>query len=143
MRRAVVVAACAAAFAAAIYQAPHSIHRSAIAARTSEQRTPVERELAGVLALDLDTTFLVRARELIPADASYAVVTGPNVAASNPVAPDAVVPFTAYWLLPRVRVDPNDAAWVVSYGADLKALGLRYARVVTVSPGIAIAEVKR
>jgi hypothetical protein len=52
--------------------------------------------------------------------------------------------FAAYWLLPRrMTPDPHRADWVVSYGADLKSLGLAYDHVVDVFPGAAVAEVKR
>jgi hypothetical protein len=104
----------------------------------------LDRELKGPRSVDVDTRVFVEARRLIPVDADYAVVTGPNVDVSNPVTLEAVAPFAGYWLLPRRRLlEPSAADWVVSYGGDLGALGLEYARVVDVADGIALAEVRR
>ena len=94
--------------------------------------------------VDIDTRFLVEAERLIPAEGRYAVVTGPNVRTGNPVTLDAVAPFAGNWLLPRRRVlDPAEADWVLSYGGDLHALGLEYARIVEVTDGIELGEVTR
>ena len=104
----------------------------------------LERQLNGARRVDVDTRVFVEAWRLIPADAQYAVVTGPNVNVSNSVTLAAVRPFAGYWLLPRRRLlDVSAADWVVSYGADLDTLGLEYVRVVEIAPGLAVAEVRR
>jgi hypothetical protein len=104
----------------------------------------LERELRGARGADADPAVFVRARELIPADAQYAVVTGPNAQVSNVVTLPAIAPFAGDWLLPRRQVrDPANADWVLSYGGELAALGLRYERVVEVAPGVALARVRR
>lgn len=104
----------------------------------------LERELIGPRRVDVDTRVFIEARRLIPERETYAVVTGPNVEVSTPATLFAVAPFSAYWLLPRRRLrNPSEAEWVVSYGADLRRLGLDYVRVVDVAPGISIAEVRR
>lgn len=104
----------------------------------------LERELRGARGVDVDTRVFAEARRLIPEKARYAVVTGPNVQVSNDVTLDAVAPFAGYWLLPRRQApDLSGADWVLSYGGDLGALGLEYARVIEVSPGVALAEVRR
>lgn len=103
----------------------------------------LERQLSGARRVDVDTRVFVEARRLIPADAQYAVVTGPNVDVSNSATLAAVRPFAGYWLLPRRRLlDPSAADWIVSYGGDLGALGLEYVRIVEVAPGLAVAEVR-
>jgi hypothetical protein len=113
-------------------------------ARDLRSANPLERQLNGARRVDVDTRVFVEARRLMPADARYAVVTGPGVDVSNAATLHAVAPFAGYWLLPRRRlVDPSTAEWIVSYGGDLDAVGLEYARVVDIAPGIAVAEVRR
>jgi hypothetical protein len=106
--------------------------------------TALERQLNGARRIDVDTRVFVEARRLIPADARFAVVTGPKVNVSNEATLHAVAPFAGYWLLPRRRlVDPSTADWIVSYGGDLDALGLEYASVVEITRGVAVAKVRR
>jgi hypothetical protein len=106
--------------------------------------TALDRQLSGARSVDVDTRVFVEARRLIPSDARYAVVTGPNVNVSNSATLAAVRPFAGYWLLPRRRlIDVSEADWVVSYGGDLSALGVEYVRIVEVARGLAVAEVRR
>src|SRR5205085_3527570 len=104
-------------------------------------QSPLDRKLAA--SHGLDRNFLLQARELLPAHSSYAVVTGSKLTITDPTEASALLPFTAYWLLPRRQVaDPKQAQWILSYGGDLGSLRLQYARTVQISPGLAIAEVK-
>jgi hypothetical protein len=117
-----------------------TVYRDVGALRSTSE---LDRELNGARRIDMDTRILVEARRLIPADARYGVVTGPNVNVSNLVTLAGVGPFAGYWLLPRRKVlDVSAADWIVSYGGDLGALGLEYARVVEIAPGLTIAEVR-
>jgi hypothetical protein len=108
--------------------------------RNASAETVLERRLrpARVVGLDRTEIFLV-ARDLIPpGDIYYADVgEGPERAL------DWVRPFATYWLLPRRRTDDlGEARWILSYEGDLQALGLPYRRIVTVAPGVALAEVR-
>jgi hypothetical protein len=106
--------------------------------------SPDDRPLIGAFSTDIDRTFLREAKHLLPPTATYALVSGPGVRVSSQSTLDALAPYTAYWLMPRVQVaDPIQAQWVLSFGGDLKRFGLRYRRVVAVSPGIAVAELAR
>jgi hypothetical protein len=88
------------------------------------------------------TAVYVAARQLIPPNDAYAVVTGPGISVSSPTTYQAVAPFAGYYLAPRPQVlDPRRARWVVSYGGDLGGLGVRIGRVVDVEQGVQIAEV--
>jgi hypothetical protein len=137
------VAALALAIATALWELPDTFRAVNDEVRGLEAAGALERELGGVRRVDADTRVFVSARELIPADARYAVVTGPNVQVSNAVTLPAIAPFAGYWLLPRRQVqDVGAADWVLSYGGDLGALGLEYERVVEVAPGVALAEVR-
>lgn len=142
--RSAALAALALAIAAALWQIPQTFRDVHDEVRGLDAAGALERELAGVRRVDADTSVFVRARELIPEDARYAVVTGPNVQVSNAVTLPAIAPFAGYWLLPRRQVpDVGAADWVLSYGGDLGALALEYERVVDVGPGVALAEVRR
>ncbi len=134
------VAICAAAFVAALWHAPSAFDRANTDARTLGSETALDRVLGA--SHDIDRNFLLKARELVPPTATYAIVTGPKVKPSNPNTLSALSPYTAYWLLPRARVDdPKQADWILSYGGDPKSLGLNLEGVVEVSPGLAIAQV--
>jgi hypothetical protein len=142
--RAVALAALVLAVATALWRLPTAFGDVHDEVRELESAAALERELRGARGVDADTRVFVRARELVPADARYAVVTGPGVQVSTPVTLSAIAPFAGYWLLPRRQVrEPGAADWILSYGGDLEALGLEYARVVEVAPGVALAEVRR
>jgi hypothetical protein len=139
----VALCAFAVAIATGLWHVPgayRAVYRDVGALRSA---SVLERELSGARSVDVDPRLFVEARRLLPADARYAVVTGPNVNVSNSVTLAAVRPFAGYWLLPRRQLlDPSEADWVVSYGGDLNALGLEYVGFVEIAPGIAVAEVR-
>ena len=140
------IALCALALAvgAGLWQLPSNFRGVIDEVRGLQSKSALERRFAVARGVDIDTRFLVEAERLIPAEGRYAVVTGPNVRTGNPVTLDAVAPFAGNWLLPRRRVlDPAEADWVLSYGGDLHALGLEYARIVEVTDGIELGEVTR
>jgi hypothetical protein len=143
-RSAIALCALAAALAAGVWELPGAARRVNREVQDLRSASALERELGGARRVDVDTRVLVAARDVIPPDARFAVVTGPNVQLGNPVTLHAVAPFAGYWLLPRRRVvDPGEADWIVSYGGDLEALGVELGRVVEVGEGIALAEVRR
>jgi hypothetical protein len=103
-----------------------------------------DRVEAAARSVDIDMRLLRAAERVIPPDASFAVVTGDGVDVSAPVTLTAFPAYAAYWLLPRrALLDPGEADWIVSFGGNLDALGLRYARVVEVAEGMRLAEVAR
>lgn len=110
--------------------------------RNASAQTRLERQLAPARVVGLqETSIFLVARDVIPARSTYYVAVGEAAGRS---AFDWVRPFATYWLLPRRRTDElGEAAWILAYGADLKALGLPYARVITIGPGLALAEVQR
>ena len=154
MRRGLVLAACgllvAAALGVSIWRLPDVFRDAqgqvdAVAGLTREQRG-----LAAGREFDLETDTYVAAAKIIPPDATYYVATGTHgldftgykgnlrqVFAKVPV-------FAGYWLLPRrLTIDPHQADWIYSYGGDLKALGLKYSRIIVIKPGWEVAEVQR
>jgi hypothetical protein len=142
--RSAAVASLALAMLTALWEIPETFRDIRDTTQGLQAASALERELRGARGADADTEVFVRARQLIPADARYAVITGPNAQVSNVVTLPAIAPFAGYWLLPRRQVrDPANADWVLSYGGDLAALGLVYERVVDVAPGVALARVRQ
>ena len=87
---------------------------------TDENRvlSPADREI-GARYLDISPDFLFAARQLIPRDDTFAVVTGDRVEVATPTTLTALPSYSAYFLLPRRQVaDPADADWVLCYGCD-------------------------
>ena len=143
-RSAIALCALALALAAGAWELPGALRNVNREVQELRSASPLERQLGGARRVDVDTRVLVAAREVIPADARFAVITGPNVPLGNPVTLHAVPPFAGYWLLPRRRVvDPGEADWIVSYGGDLGAVGVELERVVEVAQGIELAKVRR
>jgi hypothetical protein len=142
--RAIALGALALAVGAGLWQLPFAFRGVVEDVRGLQAESALERRSAGARGVDIDMRVFVEAERLIPADARYAVVTGPNVRVGNPVTLDAVPPFAGNWLLPRRRVlDPAEADWVLSYGGDLAALGLGYSRIVEITEGIELGQVRR
>jgi hypothetical protein len=141
LTRLVAVGACAAAFAAALWHAPAAFDKANSDGSALEHEAALDRALTG--SHGIDTSFLQQARSLLPPNATYAIVTGSAVKSPNPNTMIALLPFTAYWLLPRKEVPyPSEAQWVLAYGRSVNGLGVRYTRVVDVAPGISIGEVR-
>src|SRR5437868_4096571 len=88
---------------------------------------------------DMRTEVFVAAKQTIPANESYAIVTGPGVQVSSPLTLQKAPFFALFYLLPRRQTDVGHAQWVVSYGADLASLHTRVSRVVKVLPGLELA----
>ena len=121
---------------AAAKQLPTSLRATQRQVETNAGLSNVERELAPATAYEVNGSLLLRAQELMPKDAVFYVATGgqPGLGAASP--------FSAYWLLPRRHTDePGSAQWILSYGARINRLGLRYERVFPVGRGLSVAKV--
>ena len=142
--RAIGVGVVALAAVIVLWKAPSEIRHVNDQAREFRSLPKAQRNLLPARSADVDTRVFVEARNLIPSNATYAVVTGPKIAVSTPNTLAAIAPFSRYYLLPRRQVQyPQDAQWVLSFGGDLDALGLHYARRVPVLDGVELAEVAR
>jgi hypothetical protein len=143
-RRLAVLAIFGAALAAGVYELPVAVHRVDAEVTGLEASTPLQRELRGARYVGLATDVFVTAERIIPRNAVFLVTVGRAVPGSQDADLNAVRPYAAYWLFPRRETnDPSEADWVVSYGGDLRGVGLRYSRVIHVQPRIAVAEVRR
>lgn len=106
--------------------------------RAAREVTPAQ--VVGIL----DPGAIVAAARVIPRDARYYVTVGDKAPQSSDNARFYVGFFAAFALLPRRAVPhAQEADWVLSYGGDLQALGVRYRRIVRLGPGSAAAEIDR
>lgn len=135
----------AVAAAMALWQLPHDARTLHADIANGRSQGDLRRQLAPARTVQItDPEALARAAAVLPRDARYVVVTGPHTPGAAPSNLRWVPPFADYWLLPRRRVGTvSEATWVLSYGASLPALHVRFARVVPVGPGIAVAQVAR
>jgi hypothetical protein len=93
------------------------------------------------LALYVPTEALVRAREHIPRDATYAVVIGNDPPVADPAGVRSAFRF---WLPPRRYTDRiDDADWVIAYHHSSETLGVEYSRELGLSPSANVVQVRR
>ena len=142
--RALLWLALLAAVGVGLWRIPGAFRSSQQAVDTVRGLTQVERSLLPARSFDISTELFVAAAKDLPVDATFYVATGTRgIDISNEFVIPKTPIFAAYWLLPRRETnDPQQADWVLSYGADLSALGLDYARVIDVGPGQQLAEVQ-
>ena len=141
--RALLSLALLAAVGVGLWRVPGVFRSSQDAVNVVRGLTPTERSLLPARSFDISTDLFVAAAQQLPNDATFFVVTGDGIEVSNPYVLDETPPFAAYWLLPRRKTsDPRKADWVLSYGGDLRGLGVDYARVIDVGPGQQLAEVR-
>jgi hypothetical protein len=101
---------------------------------------PVEAADFDPFALYAMPEALVRARSVIPPNATYAVVTGHL----NPFQRQAAPLAFALGLLPRVVTpDRRRAQWVIAYDTPSEGLGIRYSQEIGLGPGVNVVKVER
>ena len=106
---------------AAVKELPRSLEEVDRRVTENTAFSELERDLAPARAFGLNPTLVLRAEEVLPADAVFYVARG----SGQSTALDAAAPFSAYWLLPRRRTDdPLQADWILSFGADPAGLGV-------------------
>ena len=123
----------------ALWQLPNVFRRTSRTVDSVAHLTAEQRRLLPARQYDMATEIFVAAKQTIPANESYAVVTGPGVQVSSPLTLQKAPFFALFYLLPRRQTDVGHAQWVVSYGADLASLHARVSRVVQVLPGLELA----
>lgn len=142
--RALLWLALLAAVGVGLWRIPGAFRSSQQAVDAVRGLAPTERSLLPARSYDISTELFVAAAQDLPDDATFYVATGTKgIDISNQYVLPKTPIFAAYWLLPRRKThDPQQADWVLSYGADLSSLGLDYARVIDVAPGQQLAEVR-
>jgi hypothetical protein len=130
--------------AACAWQLPDTVRQLRLDVGTARHWSDAERQAAPARYIGVPEHVLPRAAELIPPSATFEVITGRDVEADGALALAGIRSLAASTLLPRrLTGDPRTADWVLSYGGDLEALGVRLRRQIDLAPGIALAEVER
>ena len=119
-----------------------TIVRHAVDAGTEGRRGTAERELAPADVMDVPNEMIARAEQVIPPDATYNVVLGPQFDLSE--SQQAGIPVVLrYYLLPRHQVEGTERAdWVITYGQSSETLGVRYRREVPLAEGVNALELE-
>ena len=125
----------AAALAAADAEIPAAIGSVADALEDGRP-SRAERELAPGSGLGIPGDMLLRVREVVPEDASYAIVFGDSIPL-NEIQLTGIPQFLRYWLVPRTFEDErDDADWVIAYGHSSETLGVPIAEEVSLADAI-------
>ena len=96
-----------------------------------------QRELAPTRQYGMNRELLLRAAEILPRDAVFAV-------AGRKARLSGAAFFYAYWLLPRRHTDdPSAADWIVSWGADPSRFGVKADVVADLGGGAKVLRVRR
>ena len=107
-------------------------------AAANRDQTATQRMLSAAIATDMSRGFVLAARDLVPAGATFAVETGDKVVVSTPVSIYAVRGYSQFQLLPRRLVSSAEAQWLLCYGCDQTAFASRFEVVWDAEPGLAI-----
>ena len=98
----------------------------------------VQRELAPTRQYGMNQELVLRAAEILPRDAVYALVGDRQASTSGAMF------FYAYWLLPRRHtLDPSQADWIVSLRADRSRLSVKTDVVADLGAGAKVLHVRR
>src|SRR5262249_10843938 len=86
------------AIAVLLYEVPHVVRTLGSEAHANASLSFADREIAGGNSILVDQIAAYEARGLIPPDAPYRVVTGPNLKKSTPLTLQAVGQWLSYFL---------------------------------------------
>jgi hypothetical protein len=106
---------------------PTTISRLNAHARQNAARDSLGQSLAAADSLDIDNGLVATARELLPEDATFAVLPPSDASARslNPITVGALDGYFAYDLLPRRSVSTKAAQFLLCYGCDDSEWGRR------------------
>jgi hypothetical protein len=116
-----VIACVVLAVASAVVQVPKAVGYLGARARYSASLSPSDREFAAGNSVVPDQMLLYEARNRIPRDASYRVLTGPlPIEGATSLTRSRAKTFATYFLLPR-RPAPA-SHWIICLGCDRRQL---------------------
>ena len=119
-------------------QLPVSLRATKTRVDANAGLSSVERELAPTRQYGLNQELLLRAAEILPRDAVYAIVGDRRANRSGAMF------FYAYWLLPRRHaIDPSAADWIVSLRADPSLFNVKTDVVADLGGGAKVLQVRR
>jgi hypothetical protein len=99
---------------------PTTISRLNAHARQNAARDSLGQSLAAADSLDIDNGLVTEARELLPEDATFALLPPSDAYAGslNPITVGALDGYFTYDLLPRRSVSKEAAQYLLCYGCD-------------------------
>jgi hypothetical protein len=119
-------------------QLPTSLRATNTRVEANAGLSSVQRELAPTRQYGMNQELVLRAAEILPRDAVFAIAGGRQARLSG--APF----FYAYWLLPRRHTDDlSKSDWIVSWGADPSRLGVKVDVVADLGDGAKVLRVHR
>ncbi|MGH3105022.1 MAG: hypothetical protein ACRDN6_13090 [Gaiellaceae bacterium] len=105
--------------------------------------TRLQRELAPARAVDIDPRPIERAAELIPPDATFAILVGEDYPFTHDISGFTLPAWSSYRLLPRRHLtDAASADWVISYGADLAPHSVFPQETLDLGLGVTLARLR-
>lgn len=113
-----------------------------VADETGPAGARADRELSPARSVDIDTRPIERAAELIPPEATYAVLVGEGYPFTHEISGQTLPAWTEYRLLPRRRLtNAAEAEWVISYAADLAPHSVFPKQTFDLGLGVTLARV--
>jgi hypothetical protein len=117
-------------------------------ATANNGQSEIGRQIAGADAEDIDNEFLVQALQLLPQDATYAILLPqtPQIAATYHISEptyNALPGFVLNALLPRRQVDANAARYILCYACNTDPYDPRMKRLWQNDQGLVIGELTR
>jgi hypothetical protein len=109
------------ALAVLVYEIPHAVSTLGDEAGANAALSLADREIGGGNSIVVDQAAAYESRALIPADATFRVVIGPNVKGATSLTVPAASAWFSYFLMPRRQA--GGAPWVICYGCDTSKLG--------------------
>jgi hypothetical protein len=126
-----------------------TIVRAGYRSVTGPQRNLADSDL-DPLSYFASTRALSGARDVIPPQATYALVVGKSRPSSVPLPGPALNASVSsiqrafrLWLLPRMEVPLRRAQWVIAYDIPPQALGVNVAQTYELGPDATVVEVAR
>lgn len=122
MRVAAVVLVVLCAFGLALARYPSAVRGLNNRAAHNAQLSATDRELELADTLGISRSFVVAAKRLVPAGASFAVVTGPNAHARSSLTLTGLPAYLQNLLMPRIALE-GGGTWLLCYGCELDKAG--------------------
>lgn len=118
MRVAAVVLVVLCAFGLALARYPAAVRGLNNRAAHNAQLSATGRELELADTLGISSAFVLAAKRIVPAGASFSVVTGPNAHARSSLTLTGLGAYLQNLLMPRVALE-GGGAWLLCYGCEL------------------------
>jgi hypothetical protein len=117
-RVAIAAALLAAVALVAVAKFPFALHDVGSKTRNAMDAELDKKLLLGAGGAEISLDLMREAKERMPEETTYAVVTGTTIDPPTPVTLPWVSTFSRYWLFPREQVPVRDADWLIRNGCS-------------------------